>query len=208
MARRILNPSFAINLRLFRKTPRGKALTKIVDPYSYKDLLAKPKLILNGTNDRYWTLDALNLYWKDLPGEKHVLYVPNRGHDLNDMVRVVGSVAALHESAGGRLKLPDMGWTHAKNGDGHELTVTTDQKPKQVSAWVAHSKSLDFRDAVWSAEPMTATDSGFHFVLKPQVDGYSAVFGEALYENPAGSLPFYLSTNVEIVGGKDQATGN
>ncbi|MCI0742241.1 MAG: PhoPQ-activated pathogenicity-related family protein, partial [Gemmataceae bacterium] len=104
-------------------SPRGKALNAIVDPFNYRSLLEKPKLILNGTNDRYWTLDALNLYWNELPGEKHVLYVPNRGHDLDDMPRVVGTVAALHQSAAGRLKLPSLRWEHEDNGHGHELIV-------------------------------------------------------------------------------------
>ena len=35
-----------------------------------------PKLIMLGTNDRYRTLDALNLYWKELLRSKHILYVP------------------------------------------------------------------------------------------------------------------------------------
>lgn len=189
------------------ETPRGRALTEIVDPYCYRQALEKPKLILNGTNDRYWTLDALNLYWGELPGEKHVLYVPNRGHDLDDLPRVVGSIAALHESAAGRIKLPTLEWKHEDNGHGHELQVTSDLKPAKVSAWVATSKSLDFREAVWSAEEMEANGDGYHHLLEPNGDGYAAVFGEALYEYGEGTLPFYLSTNVRIIGAKDTGSG-
>lgn len=189
------------------ETPRGRALTEIVDPFYYKDALDKPKLILNGTNDRYWTLDALNLYWGELPGEKHVLYVPNRGHDLDDLPRVVGSIAALHESAAGRLKLPTLEWKHEDNGHGHELSVNSDLQPKSVSAWVATSKSLDFRDAVWTAETMKANGDGYHHVLQPNGDGYAAVFGEALYEYGDGTMPFYLSTNVRIISAKDTSSG-
>ena len=43
-----------------------------------------PKMIINGTNDPYWPLDALNTYWDDLKGEKWLLYVPNAGHDLRE----------------------------------------------------------------------------------------------------------------------------
>ena len=39
-------------------------------PWVYRDKLTMPKLILNGTNDPYWTLDALNLYWDDLNGRQ------------------------------------------------------------------------------------------------------------------------------------------
>jgi PhoPQ-activated pathogenicity-related protein len=189
------------------ETPRGRKLTEIVDPYFYREALSKPKLILNGTNDRYWALDALNLYWGDLPGEKHVLYVPNRGHDLDDLPRVVGSIAALHESAAGRLKLPALQWKHEINGHGNVLHVSSDQKPAKISAWVAKSNTLDFREATWSAEEMKANGDGFEYTLEPNGTGYAAVFGEALYENGDGTLPFYLSTNVKIIGGKDQGTG-
>ena len=54
----------------------------MVDPYTYRDRLTKPKLLINGTNDRYWTLDALDLYWDELKGPKYVVELPNAGHGL------------------------------------------------------------------------------------------------------------------------------
>src|SRR6185295_17598364 len=53
-----------------------------------------PKLLILGTNDRYWAQDALNLYWDGLKGPKWVLYTPNSGHGLEDRERVFRSEAA------------------------------------------------------------------------------------------------------------------
>ncbi|HLJ55700.1 MAG TPA: PhoPQ-activated protein PqaA family protein, partial [Chthonomonadaceae bacterium] len=36
-------------------TPEGKRLIALEDPYSYRDRMSLPKLLILGTNDRYWT---------------------------------------------------------------------------------------------------------------------------------------------------------
>jgi PhoPQ-activated pathogenicity-related protein len=89
--------SLALPTRL--RSERGAALLSVVDPFSYRKQLTQSKLIILGTNDRYWPLDALNLYWTALPDPKRVLYVPNQGHGLRDLERVVGAVSAAHRYA-------------------------------------------------------------------------------------------------------------
>ncbi|HVF10306.1 MAG TPA: PhoPQ-activated protein PqaA family protein, partial [Abditibacteriaceae bacterium] len=63
-------------------TPRGGQLAAMIDPWFYRDRLTMPKLIVNGTNDPYWTLDSFNLYRDDLKGPTNVLYLPNAEHSL------------------------------------------------------------------------------------------------------------------------------
>src|SRR5262249_11933351 len=41
------------------KTEAGRKLWQMVDPYSYRDKLTMPKMLINGNNDRYWSTDAL-----------------------------------------------------------------------------------------------------------------------------------------------------
>ena len=76
-------------------TEQGASLRAIVDPIAYRKQLEKPKLIILATNDAYWPVDALNLYWNELQGDKYILYVPNNGHGIKDYPRVVSSIAAL-----------------------------------------------------------------------------------------------------------------
>lgn len=178
-------------------TPLGHALNAIVDPYSYRQVLTQPKLIMLGTNDRYWTLDALNLYWDGLSGEKHIVYVPNNGHGLKDAARIVGGLVALHQQTAGKLKLPRLEWELAENGGGLSLKLTSDAKPAGVSAWIASSPTLDFRDAQWQATSLSEADGGYRHELSAPSTGFSAMFGEAAFD--AAGTPYFLSTNVKII---------
>ena len=180
------------------ETDRGRALQQIVDPYHYRAALKQPKLILLGTNDRYWTLDALNLYWGELVGDKYILYVPNVGHGLSDFPRVVGSICAFHRAASGELQLPKLEWQTAETPEGLKLSVSSAPRPAKVSAWVARSATRDFRQALWQSSPIEAPSEGpYCYTLPRPESGFAAVFGETMFATD--SLPYYLSTNVTIV---------
>ncbi len=190
------------------ETDAGKALREIVDPYAYRDRLTQPKLIIVGTNDEYWPLDALNLYWDGLRGEKYILYAPNQGHGIEDMPRVMGGLSALHEHVTGGKRLPDLSWRFEEGGGTLSVLIRSDAPPLRVSAWVATSTTRDFRAAVWRQFPARATDGGYGYELAVPAEGHAAMFGEAMYAGR--DLPFFLSTGVRIVEGKrgrEQAPG-
>ena len=175
----------------------GDKLRGIVDPYSYRQNLIQPKLILLGTNDRYWTLDALNLYWNDLEGEKHVLYVPNQGHKLADPQRVVGSIAALHRHSTGEMALPKLNWKLAADGGKLHLHLKSSASPAHALVWIATSPTRDFREAKWTSEKLELVDVAYRYALPVPESGYAAMLGELKFDS--NSLPYYLSTNVQIV---------
>jgi PhoPQ-activated pathogenicity-related protein len=187
-------------------TERGAALRSIVDPYSYRGQLKQPKLIILGTNDRYWPVDALNLYWDDLVGEKYVLYIPNNGHGLRDHMRLIGTVCALHQHISGVKALPKLDWEFEDTGDSLRLELATDAKPEAVRAWTAASESRDFRQARWESKPVSADDSeGRRFVVEVEkpANGFAAVFAEAQFNGQA--MPFYLSTNLRVLPASEAA---
>lgn len=189
-------------------SPAGAALRAIVDPYSYRTRLNQPKLLIIGTNDRYWPLDALNLYWNDLIGEKYILYVPNQGHSVADFPRLLGSLTALHRHATGEQSLPKLQWDFQRGGGTPEslrLTIDSDETPQRVSIWLAKSQTRDFRESRWESTDAKKNGQGWEYSLAVPQEGYAAMFGEAVYGDR--TAPLYLSTNVRILhNGEDDAS--
>ncbi len=181
-------------------TDTGRQLTAIVDPYSYRQSITQPKLIFLGTNDPYWPLDSLNLYWDGLSGEKYVCYVPNKGHGLGDPARIGGGLLALERDVTGGKKLPKLSFQFAEHDGRVTLAVQSDVRPREVRVWTASAATRDFRKSHWDSRPAEADGSAYRAELPIPASGYAALFGEATFDGDA--MPFYLSTNVKIVGGK------
>jgi PhoPQ-activated pathogenicity-related protein len=183
--------------RLLAGEPGAVELAALVDPFSYRQRLTVPKLIVLATNDRYWPLDALNVYYDALPGECHLLYVANTGHTLQPgRERAIAGLMALFQQTAGRLRLPTLQWEASAEGDTLTLALTTDRPPRSVRAWVATAPTRDFRDARWEAFEMQRADQRYVH-RRPTRRGYiTALFGEVEYA--AEPRPFSLSTTIRL----------
>jgi PhoPQ-activated pathogenicity-related protein len=183
--------------RLASGDDAARRLSEIVDPYEYRDRITVPKMMIVGANDRYWPLDAMNLYYDDLPGERYIQYLPNAGHGLDaGLLNAVADIVAFFLKTDDRLSFPDLAWEFAEK-EGHvELTVTSDVAPSEVRVWTARSATRDFRDATWRATAVAPADGEYIYRLDTSGEGFVAMFGEAVYGE--GGSQFYLSTNVRI----------
>jgi PhoPQ-activated pathogenicity-related protein len=176
------------------QTPRGKRLLEIVDPYSYRKELTLPKLLILGTNDPYWTQDALNLYWDGLPGAKWVLYTPNSGHGLDDRLRVLATLGAFARSVADGKPLPRPSW----KWNGNTLTVTSNPKPVSARFWTTSAPTRDFRKSKWTSKEIPVRNGRVAVELRRPQSGYAAGFVELTYRQGAGN--YTVSTQLRIVG--------
>lgn len=177
-------------------TPGGQKLAAVVDPYSYRKSLTMPKLIINGTNDPYWPVDALNFYWEGLPSQKHALYVPNGGHGFESYDRVLGGIAALHCQADGQKNLPKIKYSFQEDGDSIRLTMESDQPVDLCQVWQADAPQRDFRASNWNATELSGNGKKYEHVFQKPATGSLAVFGELIYRDRG--FPLYLSTNMHV----------
>jgi len=185
---------------LVKKEPDAMTdeLMRWIDPYTYHKQLTLPKLLIHGTNDRYWVVDAMNQYWDDLVGPKHVIYVPNAGHGLGGgKLDALTTLAVFAQHSASKKSLPKLEWKHDDNGKKYRLTLETNEQPQRVQLWVAKSKTTDFRESKWIATEMEIDANGkaIAFVEQPE-KGHIAFFGEATY--PFGPLDYGLSTQIRV----------
>ena len=178
-------------------TKTGQDLMHMVDPYSYKDKIKMPTLIVNGTNDPYWTVDSTSVFWNDLHQSKWLLEVPNAGHGLEDRIRVVSTVGAFARSMAGQFKMPVLDAKSDVDKDHNKVSFNLDGgagAPVGVSIWHAESDSKDFRGSKWKETKKAKTDF-LDIEYNPTV--WNAVFVEAKYS--VNGRTFTLSSPVQII---------
>jgi len=179
-------------------TPRGLALRKIVDPWEYRERLTQPKLIMLGTNDRYWPLEACNLYWDDLEGDKYLIYVPNNGHGLEDRGRLVAGLNALNRSVMTGKPLPKLKWSFNDVDATTKLNVSSDTPVSKLQIWTATAPTMDFRDSQWTITGDGQSGKDFSLNLHSKSGVNTAYFGELVFHEGTDDQ-FSLSTNVKVL---------
>ena len=189
-------------------TPEARKLWSWVDPWVYRDKIKRPKMIILGTNDPYWTQDALNLYWDDLKGDKWVLYVPNAGHNLAqkhdginilpDLTRAGNTLSAFARHEIYDLPMPRLKWQHEGKGAKMLLKVQADPAPKAARLWSAKAATRDFRQSKWSDRPLKVDGKNIVAEMTTPEEGFVAFFAELEYE--IDGLRYFLSTQLRIAG--------
>lgn len=129
----------------------GKMINTMIDPYAYRSRLTMPKLIIIGTNDEYWPVDAIKHYIGDIPGDNFIHYVPNAGHGLGNTKQSLMALSAFFGRTLSGKQYPLCEWHITEEDDQLSLSVKT--SPSQLleaDVWIADSDDRDFRDEEWN----------------------------------------------------------
>ncbi|HWL07494.1 MAG TPA: PhoPQ-activated protein PqaA family protein [Planctomicrobium sp.] len=179
---------------------REEKLWKMMDPYSYRQQVTVPKLLVVGANDRYWSTDAMNLYWDDLSGEKYACRIANAGHNLDDgklsQSFVIQNVAIFFRHVVENKPLPQIEWTSTGDDNQLGLSITSSTKPITVRLWSARSENLDFRSSKWKATILTESNGTYTGSTELKSGEHQAIYGEVTFGNEI--VPYSLSTLVYL----------
>ena len=181
-------------------TPEFKALTDIVEPYSYIDRYTMPKYIVNSAGDQFFLPDSSQFYFDDLKGEKYLRYMPNTDHGLS--IEAYFNVASFYNAVLTNTPRPKFSWK--KNADG-SLEITCETKPTKVLLWQAvNPKARDFRleeigKAYVSTEVTESAPGVYRADVKAPAEGWTAFFLEVEFPNPSFPNPFKFTTSVSVL---------
>lgn len=181
--------------------PRMAEIHRIEDPYYYLDRLTMPKYIVNGSGDQFFCPDSSQFYFDDLKGEKHIRYVPNADHSVNNSIDAALSMVAFYQMIIAGKPRPEISWTFEDDG---AIRVRSDTPPQQVLLWQAtNPKARDFRVATIgrayrSTELKPEADGSWLGQVSEPEKGWTAAFVEVSFGTDSG-FPFKVSTAVRVL---------
>ncbi len=175
------------------QSPAGEKLAQYIDPYSYLDQITIPKIIVNGTNDPYWPLNALKLYYSELKGENYIVYEANNGHGV-DAKRVQETVVAALLYSQEKSSFPQFICKFKTDEKNLEISFRA-KEAKKIKMWRSSSLNLDFRDSKWTASEIPVVLSKIKVPLKHYNN--RAIFIEAHFVKKG--RPFRLCSHVEFI---------
>src|SRR5687768_11958803 len=188
-------------------TEKGKAITTMVDPYSYRKKLTMPKMIFMGTNDEYWTVDAIKHYIDSIPGQNFIHYVPNAGHGLGDQRQALAGLSAFFGQTLSGTPYPELKWQLAQTKNGVTLKVNaTPDILVDAILWSTDSEDTDFRDEKWAGKSLELKKKKPAVVTAVQPypqDGYRAFYLDLKYKDANGgeyteSTRMFVADNDEV----------
>jgi len=181
------------------ESDRGQTLAQMIDPYSYRALLNKPKMLFMGTNDQYWVIDAVKHYIDSIPGSYYIHYVPNQGHSLGDKQDAFQALSAFWGFTLQHAPYPVTDYKPMVKKQALNLKInSTKPKLEGVVVWSALSTDQDFRDETWVSHELPVAHKRKFTVKEALPDsGYKAFYVDLKYRDANGEI-YTQSTRVFV----------
>jgi len=180
-------------------SPEADELFKLVDPFSYKNRYDIPKYIINAAGDEFFIPTSSQFYYDELPGEKHLRYVPNVGHGLNGTY-ILEPLFSFYLSIINNQPRPSYKWEFLSDG---QIKFESETTPDDVKIWWADNENArDFRidqiGKTWQVKSIRPSSDGSYVssVKRPKI-GWRAYFIEATYLG-SSQLPMIVTSGVRV----------
>jgi len=171
-------------LMAYLNKPVFLELAAVVDPYTYKDRLTMPKLVLCAAGDEFFLPDSPQFFIHELPGETYLNVIPDAEHSLATAYVDVGdSISSFYEMILTDHPRPVFTYELKKGNDTASIIVKVppgiENKPAYVTLWYANTLSdrlRDFRLVVCDKLPQCLNPVIWYYTEIPETTPGSGVY--------------------------------
>lgn len=174
-------------------TDRGRELVEMVDPWTGLADQKIPALVITGSNDPYWTVDATRHYYSSLPKGSGLLVVPNMGHSTGEWDFRFSTVAAFCAACLGKGKFPEVHFDIVEGERGVEFSCNSEVDPNAIRIWGATSENYWFADSEFFVDILPETNVR----IRKQREQNQALFLEVEFAGSHG--PVRLTSPCAII---------
>ena len=174
-------------------------LLDFVGPYSFREELTIPKLLINATCDEFFVTDSWKFYWDDLKEEKYLLYVPNGNHGLQGTYQP-NTLISFYHAVITDTPIPEYSWSVSNDTIHMQVDPQADYL---IHKWEAVNESdRDFRiDVVgpaWQKEEIPLQEDGSYSIhFTGPESGFKAGLAEIVF-NPGTDFPLYFTSGTLV----------
>ena len=154
-------------------------------------------MVFLGSNDPYWTVDAVKNYIDEIPGTKFTAYSTNAGHDLDDEA-ITSLEAFFHQTING-AKYPKFEYTSRQLEDCTMIDIKANKRLlKEVIVWEAVSENKDFRKCQFIPRTVDGVVGKKSFSVKVDYpkQGNKAFVVMLKYKHPSKEGTYNISTRM------------
>ncbi|MFT6808223.1 MAG: PhoPQ-activated pathogenicity-related protein [Saprospiraceae bacterium] len=178
-----------------------RTLLSHTEPYSFRNSLTIPKLLLNGSGDQFFLPDSWQFYWDGLKGEKHLRYVPNSEHSMKK-TDAIETLVSFYQMIVADYPRPDFDW-EVKEG---QIQIHTHKNhiPKSITLWQANNPNeRNFQvekigRAYTSSKISLRTDGKYSIGIDDPAKGWSAFYAELEFAGIGDKVPLKLTTGIVV----------
>lgn len=184
----------------YLNTEEFKKLLDIVGPYSFRDDLTIPKLLINATCDEFFLTDSWKFYWNALQGDSYLQYIPNSGHGLQGSYQPISLISFYHAVITDAT-IPEFDWSISGNTIKMQVNPANDYV---IRKWEAvNETNRDFRiyvvgDEAWQMEEVEFQSDGNYTIHISQTEnGYKGALLEVVF-NPDSEFPLTFTSGTLV----------
>ena len=121
-----LEPYYSEGLTKYFDDPGFERLASVVDPYTYRDRLTMPKMVISATGDEFFSPDDSYAWFDGMKGKTYMRLLPNAEHGMIppqglSSPSIAHGIRSFYMSVQKDYPLPEISWERYVNENNYSV---------------------------------------------------------------------------------------